>query len=779
MSATPLSIPDFYAQVLPAQGVYCLVHLPGGKRHLWANSREDLCNQTNEHAGTAPGWYFATATFKTEGTERGGRTKGNVTAKRSFHLDIDAGEEKFSKSSKGCYPTREEARGACNRFCAATGIYANILVSSGEGWHLYFTLTEDVTPDVWEPVAKKLGRLAAARGLKVDSTCTMDYSRLLRPPGGIHKNGKAVLAVMATREGRTIPPYSLAAFEALLDEQIAKTLAPMPDTAPARVRLSVSGDVLAPIPPRSAHDIKRHCAFLREFEATGMRDSEPKWVSALSIVKCTPEGEPLAHEWSAKDDRYDETETQKKLDCREGAHSCAVVAQHCEACATCPHFASNGTPLTAGLHSPAPDDADTAYLDTLVNLDPLAFDRKLKEAATTLGVSTSAVKAAVKQRRALLAEYPADEEAPFDEVEPWQEPVDGATLLTEVLKLIKHHIICTGETAIAATLWVVFTWFIDAAQVAPIANITAPEKRCGKTQLLTLMGKLVRRPLTASNTTPAALFRAIEAWHPTMLIDEADAFLRDNEELRGVINSGHTRDSAFVLRTVGDDFTPKRFNTWGAKVLCGIGRIAETLADRSIPLELRRKKPNESIARLRHTTETVFETLRQKLARFAADNMGAVKTARPALPEALNDREQDNWEPLLCIADLAGERWAQGARTTALRISRKTDNTASLGVDLLTCIREVFERRKETRINTQTLITELCADTFEEYPWATFNKGKWISARQVAKRLSDFGIKPKVHRVGADTGRGYLSADFGDAFERYLCAQEEAEKSAR
>lgn len=45
-------------------------------------------------------------------------------------------------------------------------------------------------------------------------------------------------------------------------------------------------------------------------------------------------------------------------------------------------------------------------------------------------------------------------------------------------------------------------------------------------------------------------------WKPTMLIDEADTFLCDNDELRGVLNTGHTRATAYVIRTVGEDHEP-------------------------------------------------------------------------------------------------------------------------------------------------------------------------------------------------------------------------------
>ena len=159
------------------------------------------------------------------------------------------------------------------------------------------------------------------------------------------------------------------------------------------------------------------------------------------------------------------------------------------------------------------------------------------------------------------------EESLFPEIEPWEEPVNGKDLLNEIDQTLRRFIICEPETARAATLWIAMTWFIDTVQVAPLAVITAPEKRCGKTQLLDLIGKMSCRPLFASSITPAALFRSVEMWQPTLLIDEADAFLKDNEEMRGLLNAGHTRTSAYTIRTVGDDHIPKKFNVRGAKAI--------------------------------------------------------------------------------------------------------------------------------------------------------------------------------------------------------------------
>lgn len=354
----------------------------------------------------------------------------------------------------------------------------------------------------------------------------------------------------------------------------------------------------------------------------------------------------------------------------------------------------------------------------------------------------------------------------FPEVMFWPDLVDGAVLLHEVAAAIRRHVIADPVTIYAAALWVAFTWFIDVVDVAPIANITAPEKRCGKTVMLGVLARLAYRPLTVSNIAPAALFRALELWTPTMLFDEVDAFLAAHEEARGILNAGFTRDSAFVIRCVGDDHMPTRFNVWGAKALCGIGKIADTLADRSIPLRLRRKLPGENTVKIRHADPTVFAELAAKLARFANDNRDGVRLARPAEIEGLNDRANDCWEPLLKIAEVAGGDWLRLARQSAITLHGLEEEAPSVDAELLNDIRTAFTEKRALKMFGEDLLATLLAD--EEAPWATWNRGRPMTRRQLTDRMNGFGVKSKDVRIGVDVKKGFERSDFEDVWKRYL-----------
>lgn len=418
----------------------------------------------------------------------------------------------------------------------------------------------------------------------------------------------------------------------------------------------------------------------------------------------------------------------------------------------------------------------------LAALPSLEYDQVRAKEATAAGVRVSTLDEAVLAARK-KGQAEGGKRGMFPAVEPWPEPIEVSALLGEIVSTIERFIVCEPQTRVAVALWIAATWTVHVAQVAPIAFITAPEKRCGKSQLLDLIGRICYRPLVASNISPAAVFRVIEAVTPTLLLDEADAFLRDNEELRGVINSGHTRQSAYVIRTVGDDHEPAQFSTWGFKAIAGIGLQAGTIMDRSIVFALRRKLPSEKIERLRHAHTDLFPRLASKLARFAEDYAPSLSASRPLLPEELNDRAQDNWEPLLAVADLAGVEWGHRARSAALALSGAKQDTPSTSAELLANIKEAFEQEGQAHAGgllwTADLLKTLVSD--ETAPWATYFRGTAMTARQLAKRLDEYGIKSANHKHPGSgvVKKGYRWSQFEDAFARYIPPSSETPLSNR
>ena len=404
----------------------------------------------------------------------------------------------------------------------------------------------------------------------------------------------------------------------------------------------------------------------------------------------------------------------------------------------------------------------------LAQLSEIEYEQIRTKKAESLGVRASVLDRQVKAKRKVIEEAKSKDDF-FEQIEAWYSPVDGHTLLNQIESIIDQHIACEAHTRVATALWILYTWAIDYMQIAPIACITAPEKRCGKTQLLSLIGDLCYKPLPTSNITAAALYRAIEEWSPTLLIDEADSFLKDNEDLRGVINAGHSRKNAYVIRCDGDDNKPTRFNVWCAKAISGIGHLPETIRDRSIILELRRKLPHEKKQRLRHADQSQWHTIKRQCLRWVQDHAEALKTIRPILPEQLNDRAQDNWESLFIVAQITGQQWLDKANHAALTINGVELDTPSTNEQLLMDIKAIFADVGGDKIFSSGLVEALNADP--ENIWSTWNRGQPMTQSQLASRLKQFGIKSKDVRISPVVKKGYDLKQFKDAFNRYLPKQ--------
>ena len=417
------------------------------------------------------------------------------------------------------------------------------------------------------------------------------------------------------------------------------------------------------------------------------------------------------------------------------------------------------------------DTGDDELIAQLAALPRLEYAKRRKDAAKRIGITVAELDKIVAQAR---GEVPSATPERWS-VAPWDAAIDTTELLAALRDTFTRHVILLPHAAAAMALWTLHAWVLDAAHVSPFLMFTSPEMRCGKSTALAVLYRIGPRTALASNISPAAIFRYVEDSHPTLLIDEAETFVTGNEEVRGILNSGHTRDTATIIRLVGDNHEPKEFSTWSAKAIASIGKLSGTLRDRSIIVPMKRKKPNERVVKLRGRDTEEFLELRRKARRWADDNVDALKKAHPSIPEALNDRAADNWEPLLAIADLAGNEWPGSARTAAVKLSADSEGEAeSNKVRLLRDIRAVFEELALDRLSSATLVAELAKDP--DGPWFAYGRsGKPITQRQIATLLSDFttpsGTQIKPHNLRTDkVTKGYTWDDFADAFERYLPA---------
>jgi putative DNA primase/helicase len=233
---------------------------------------------------------------------------------------------------------------------------------------------------------------------------------------------------------------------------------------------------------------------------------------------------------------------------------------------------------------------DKAAIAALARLSELAYQKERRDKASALGIPVGALDKLVRQCRARSDD---DESAlPHWKVTPWAEDVSGSALLNDIKATFAKYIVLPKGAGDALALWTLHAWTMEAGDISPFMVLVSPTKRCGKTNVLILLLYLTPRSELASNISASALFRYIEQVRPTLLIDEADSFVKDNEEMRGILNSGHTKAAAYVIRNVevNGEHKPRRFSTWAPKAIATIRSLADTLEDRAVVVQLQRSR---------------------------------------------------------------------------------------------------------------------------------------------------------------------------------------------
>ena len=326
-----------------------------------------------------------------------------------------------------------------------------------------------------------------------------------------------------------------------------------------------------------------------------------------------------------------------------------------------------------------------------------------------------------------------------------------ADLLAAVERLLRRFVLFQSDAqVVACTLWVAHTYTIDAVEVTPYLYVHSVEPESGKSRVLEVLEVTAARAWFVVGASEAAVFRKIKSEQPTLLLDEIDTIFKK-----------HGDPSAEGLRAV---------------LNAGLGRLPQTVRTRSIHIALKKRKPGEPVAKFKQrVVKRETASLREALARWAAAALPELVRATPALPDALRDRAEELWEPLVSIADLAGGEWPARARTAALELQDGGAGAESRRVELLAAIKDIFTTKS---VMEQIFTVELLAALVDRdgEPWAEWwgpdlerepprTQGP---ATKLASLLRPFGITSGTIRAGDVTGKGYKIGDFADVFERYL-----------
>jgi hypothetical protein len=358
-----------------------------------------------------------------------------------------------------------------------------------------------------------------------------------------------------------------------------------------------------------------------------------------------------------------------------------------------------------------------------------------------------------------------------------REPLSPEKLFNNIKQFLKRHIVFSEpEHFDVVALWIFHTWVVDQADFTPYIYLHSPVMRCGKTQVQKVVEPLVRNPLRTCNVSEAALYWEIEESHPTLLWDEIDSVFGNrksaeaNENKRALINAGYERGLKAIRmeRGGGGGFHKVSFDPFCPKMLAGIGRLPDTIIDRSISILIHRRLKIQPCQKYRRRDRASAKPLHDALEVWAKDPdlLKALRSSQPQMPDCMSDRQEDIWEPLLAIADAIGGDVPRLAREAARGLCGYDDELGYETTQLLAIKKIVGDR---DRITSADLINGLWeADALPSRLMDDDEPNHKKSGHWLSKFIKSYGGKPARQLKFDDRNlRGYEAADLKQLFERY------------
>ena len=435
-----------------------------------------------------------------------------------------------------------------------------------------------------------------------------------------------------------------------------------------------------------------------------------------------------------------------------------------------------------------------AGIEEMANLDALGYEQYRKAAAKHFGISVAVLDKMVTDKKiekavaaavagAAVAGPTADWVDKSLEFTPIQGAVDGAALLADLVATIRRYVFCCEHVALAEAAWAMLTWMQADLDLMPRLGGMAPAMRCGKTRNQEVLFLLVLNPIAAVTLSPAVLFRLIAKGEMTLMLDEVDTWLSHkgaNPELVGIVNAGHSRNGV-AWRVNTETFEPEAFPCFAPAALAGIGRLPPTVADRSIPVLLKRKLAGEQADKLKRAEKKKFTPIRARIHRWITDNRKAVADlvqSGKCTIELGNDRAEENWEPLLALADQVGGEWPEKMRKAAKTLEA---NSGDDGSDtLLQDIREIMANNPIPTLlygtgsipgtghvvqNGHVVVAALAA-ALHSHGWEK------LTPRGLGNMLKGYEIKSEPGWISGKTVSCYSAIKLNIVFDRYLKAED-------
>lgn len=229
-----------------------------------------------------------------------------------------------------------------------------------------------------------------------------------------------------------------------------------------------------------------------------------------------------------------------------------------------------------------------------------------------------------------------------------------AWLVNEVREFIHKYVDIPEVDEAIASYYVLFTWLYDKFREVPYLRAKG-DYGSGKTRFIYVVGSICYKPVFAAGAiTSAPIFRVIEGYHGTLILDETD--FRNSDlwaDIVKILNVGHSKGIPVLRCDEGSRHEPRSFDVFCPKILASRDKFKdEALESRFLTIHMVQKllRPDVPI-NLTEKFDQEAQMLRNKLLMFRLKNFSKKSLDESLVNPAIEPRLNQIFVPLLSIVD--------------------------------------------------------------------------------------------------------------------------------
>lgn len=229
-------------------------------------------------------------------------------------------------------------------------------------------------------------------------------------------------------------------------------------------------------------------------------------------------------------------------------------------------------------------------------------------------------------------------------------------LVSEIQNFVHRYVDVSPLFEKIASYYVLFSWVHDGFSELPYLRVRG-DPGSGKTRFLLTVGSLCYKPIFASGaSTVSPLFRMLDSFRGTLIIDEGDfRFSDERAEIVKILNNGNAKGFP-VLRSESDgrrEFNPRAYHVFGPKIVATRGFFEDkALESRCLTEEMGQYRLREDIP---ISSPSAYKEealrLRNKLLLFRFRNLHKGKVTEELVDRTIEPRLNQIFAPLLSIIE--------------------------------------------------------------------------------------------------------------------------------